>query len=78
MLPLQFVYLVGYVNDLFQIPDTFALYVDFLLVGHCPESFFQIIVFRSAELMDIAICTVVVGYEETSLGNHTSGTSELH
>ena len=44
---------------------------------HRPESLLEIIVFRGAETMYIAVCTMMVGDKETLVGNDASGTSEL-
>ena len=51
--------------------------MDLFLGTHCPETIFQIVLRRSAEGVDIAEGTVVVGYHQTFIRDDTARTSEI-
>ena len=57
--------------------DTLALDVDFLIGMHCPETILEVIVLRSAELVDITVCAVMVRDHQTVVGNDASGAAEF-
>ena len=50
-----------------------------LFIGvECPESFLQVVAFRGAEAVDVAVGAVVVCDEQALIGDDASCASELH
>ena len=77
MLSFHLHYLVSDVNHLLEEPDGLVFDVDLFVRPDCPESVFEVVVFRGTQRVHVTICTMVVGDHETVLGYHTSGTAEF-
>ena len=75
---LKFLYFICHIQHSLEKIYLLVFYIDLLVRPHGPESFFQIVVLRSAESVDIAVCTMVVGYQKALVRDHASCTAECH
>ena len=64
---------VGHIRHALQEGHGQARDRDFLVAVHGEEAILQVVVLRSGERLDIAVAAVVVGDQQTLLGNHFTG-----
>ena len=69
--------LFGHIDYLLQEEGLLAGNMSFFGGLECPESVFQIIALAAAQAVDIRKCTVVVGNQQTLIGNEAARASEI-